>query len=222
MYLLAALATSGALLQSPPSARRWDRRSAVQTAGGMLATSFTWPSPVFASSGGSTQTRFEDVRNAVTSSLSSSSPLVSKFSNLARVNLKDDPGFLFLAPSLCKAAKGTRFVSVRLWRPTGGGDVRSILESFEARFAKEKQKPDGFRCYYGAVVLDEETTSQYALLANVVETKEQAEILNTKELALVKKKLVRADLSVAPIFADSQLEAKLGGCVEQTFVEVID
>ena len=251
MYLLAAIAASGALLSQPSATCSWDRRATLQAAGGMVAAaSFSTPTPAHASTGGNSQKRFEDIRDAFLTSLSSASPLASKFSSLARVNLKDDPGFLFTAPNVCKTATGTgRFVSVRLWRPTGGGDVRSILESFETRFAKEKQKPDGFRCYYGAVVLDEEVTSQYALLANVVDTREQAELINAKvkpclafvpnapdsshsvspglpvryqELALVKKKLVRADLTVAPTFASSTLEAKLGGCVDPTFVEVID
>ena len=53
------------------------------------------------------------------------------------------------------------------------------------------------------------------LFANIVDTQEQAELINTQERAIEKKKLLRAELNtVLPLFScDPFLWGALGGCV---------
>ena len=178
--------------------------------GGMAAASIAIPTPAFAAD--PLQSRFEDVQGVTSASLNRASPLLSKISNLERCTTSNRADFLFTSgPSLCNAPKAERWVSVRLWRGTGGENAKSLLQSFESKFAKEKDKPDGFRVYYGTVVNDE-LVSDFALVVNIVETRAQAEAINAKELALVKKKVIRADVTIVPIFSDSLLERYLGGC----------
>lgn len=210
IQLLALVATSSALLRSPATARV-DRRAVLQTGGGMLAAAtFAVPDPAFAAVESDPKKRFEAVRSSASASLSSTSKLKDKITDLELARGKDN--FLFSAPTLCKSTKGGRFVSVRLWRPTGGETATEIVKGFGTRFSKLDKKPDGFAMYYGAVVRADEG-EEFALFANVFETAEQAEGINTKELSIMKKKLIRANLQVIlPVFTDSQLPAVLGGC----------
>ena len=182
---------------------------ALKTAGGMAAGSIAVPTPTLAAD--ALQTRFEDVQGVTGASLNRASPLLSKISSLEKCTSSNRADFLFTSPSLCKAPKAERWVSVRLWRGTGAENAKSLLQSFESKFAKEN-KPDGFKVYYGTVVNDAESVSELAMVVNVFETRAQAEAINAKELALVKKKVIRADVTVVPIFADSLLERYLGGC----------
>ena len=70
----------------------------------------------------------------------------------------------------------------------------------------------GFKAYYGTVVRANEG-EEFALFANIFEQQAQAELVNEQELAISKKKVVRANLQVVlPVFEDSLLAANLGGC----------
>ena len=206
MTLIGLLTVVASALVRPPLS---DRRSALQTAGGLaIATSFPWPAAAEVDS-----QKFEAIKAAASASLSSTSKLVD---TVADLKLRPPPvgdSFLFTDKSICKA-DGNQFVSVRLWKPSVSGTNRistaEIVQGFQKRFAKN-DKPKGYKAYYGAVVSVD--TEQYALFANVFETKEQAEKINADERAIEKKGLLRASLNyVLPIFSSDTLSAALGGC----------
>ena len=93
-----------------------------------------------------------------------------------------------------------------------GSTATELVKQFEMRYSKSDKKPDGSQVYFGAVVRADEG-EEFALFANLFKTREQAELINTQELAISKKKLIRADLQIIlPIFADSGLASVLGGC----------
>jgi hypothetical protein len=195
------------------------RRTALQ-AGAFAAATLGVPQPTLAAAveSGSQQKRFEALVVAAGSSLSSTSKLLETVSALTLDSRSSN--FVFAAPSLCKAPKAPAFVSVRLWRPvlsgTSGLSSEGIVNAFEARFSKlaQKERGEGFKLYYGAVA--RANGEDYALFANIFETQAQAELINTQELAINKKKLLRANLQlILPVFScDAQLPAALGGCAD--------
>ena len=198
------------LVVSPSPARSMiDRRTALQQgAGGLFAaTVLAAPTPAFASAAGGRQA-FDDVKEAASGSLASTSKLIEKVDTLTFAPNKET--FLFSASNVCKSPGD--YVSIRLWRPTGGETASEIVKSFEARFEANKAKPEGFKNYWGAVVRANEG-EEFAMFANVVQTAEQAEKINTAELGISKKKVLRANLQIIlPVFSSETLSIALGGC----------
>jgi len=217
--MISILTVVALALVSSPAGPWLDRRSALQTAGGMVAAaSLPVPMPAFAAiEAAEAQRRFDIIKAAASASLSSTSRLLDKVMDLELPPRAIEDSFLYTAPSLCEAGSngGRQFVSVRLWQRsvsgTNGISSAELVQGFQTRFAKN-EKPKGFKVYYGAVV--KVNTEQFALFANIFETQEQAELINTQERAIVKKKLLRAELdTVLPVFScDPELSAALGGC----------
>ena len=67
-----------------------------------------------------------------------------------------------------------------------GSTATELVKQFEMRYSKSDKKPDASQVYFGAVVRADEG-EEFALFANLFKTREQAELINTQELAISKR-----------------------------------
>jgi hypothetical protein len=185
MLLVAATATSGALLQRPPALTSdiLSRRTVLQQlAGGALAVAAA-PGSAFAADAPprTAEELFEAIRKAAEASFLTENQRTSKFgsvfsnefSKLSLVPSKKN--FIYEAPGLCPyvpGSSGNRFLTVRLWKPVGKTGAQEIVTAFGTGLAPGKvQYPDGFKYYYGSVVKDV-NGNELALFANNFATSE--------------------------------------------------